>query len=75
MKKIIGFFFLIFACFYIFGCASKPLPQSDTPVWDEAVPLNYDAAETPSFSDRLSNIFSDGNSDYHFRKVGWGFNR
>ena len=74
-EKNIGFFLLISACFYISGCASKPLPQSDIPAWDEAVPLDYDAAETSSLSDKLFNILSDGNSDYHFRKVRWGFSR
>ena len=75
MKKYICFFLLISLCFYISGCASKALPQSDIPAWDETVPLNYDAAETPSLFDRLSNILSDDKNDYHFRKVRWGFSR
>ena len=29
----------------------------------------------PSPSERLGNIFSEGKSNYHFRKVRWGFSR
>ena len=66
------------------GCAPIPFPSSDvptsdamsdTPVWDSDVPLDDDEAETPSLSERLGNILSEGKSDYHFRKVQWGWSR
>ena len=57
------------------GCAQTQRSPSDHPTWDENVPLEDGNAETPSLSDRLSNVFSDGDSDYHFRKVKWGFSQ
>ena len=58
----------------LFGCAPIQPSQSDIPAWDERMPLDSGSSETPSLSKRFSNIFSEG-SNYHFRKVRWGFSR
>ena len=66
---------LIILCLCVSGCAPAVLPRSDIPAWDGEGPLDSGAAETPSLSDRLSDILSDDDSNYHFRKVKWGFSR
>lgn len=66
---------LMLAMVYAISCAPTKLPQSGTPAWDSGVPLDSGNAEPPSLSDKLTNILSDDNNDYHFRKVRWGFNR
>ena len=67
-------FLLFVLCLCICGCAPTQLPRSDIPAWDEDISLDSDGAEPPSFSDRLRDTFV-GNSNYHFRKVRWGFSR
>ena len=59
-------------CFCLSGCARTELPHSDTPVWDERIPLDSGDTEKPSLFKRL---LSDDNSGYHFRKVRWGFSQ
>ena len=80
MKLLILFIALIAL---LTGCAPLPFPSSDvstsdtrsnTPAWDLDVPLDYET-ETPSLSERLGNILSEGDSNYHFRKVRWGWSR
>ena len=67
-------FLLFVLCLYISGCAPTQLPRSDIPAWDEGISLDSDDTEPPSLSDRLRDTFV-GNSNYHFRKVRWGFSR
>ena len=72
MKKLTFCFLALLPL--LFGCAPIQPSQSNIPAWDEHIPLDSDSSETPSLSKRLSNIFSEG-SNYHFRKVRWGFSR
>ena len=58
---------IIYLC--VLGCTPTERPRSDIPAWDSDIPLDYRDAETPSLSKKLSNILSEDNSDYHFRKV------
>ena len=67
-------FLLSVLCLCISGCAPTQLPRSDIPAWDEGISLDSDGTEPPSLSDRLRDTFV-GNSNYHFRKVRWGFSR
>ena len=68
--KVKFLFLLVVICLCVSGCAARKLPRSDIPEWDADVPLDNDS----SLSKSLFNIFSDG-SNYHFRKVRWGFSR
>ena len=68
--------FLVFTFIIsVSGCAPTQLSSPATPGWDERVPLKDGVPETPSLSDRLFDLFSDGDSGYHFRKVKWGFSQ
>lgn len=71
--RIMVFLLFVF-CLCISGCAPTQLPRSDIPAWDEGISLDSDGTEPPSLSDRLRDTFA-GNSNYHFRKVRWGFSR
>ena len=62
---------IIYLC--VLGGTPTERPRSDIPAWDSDIPLDYRDAETPSLSKKLSNILSDDDSTYHFRKVKWGF--
>lgn len=44
-------------------------------VWPEGMDLDSGDAEAPSFSEKLSDMFIEKDSDFHFRKVRWGFSR
>lgn len=66
------------------GCAPLPFPssdvptppaRSDTPAWDSDVPLDGTEVETPSLSEKLGKLFSEGDGNYDFRKVRWGWPR
>ena len=58
----------------LFGCGKTyQSDQSEIAAWDSHIPLDQ-RTKKPSFSDRLSSIFSDGKS-FHFRKVRWGYSR
>ena len=57
------------------GCAQTQRSPSDHPAWDENVPLEDGDSDAPSLSDKLSHILSDEDSNYHFRKVKWGFSQ
>ena len=70
----IAVFLFSVLCFCILGCAPTQLPRSDIPAWDEGISPDSTGTETPSLSERLFDTFV-GNSDYHFRKVRWGFSR
>lgn len=76
--KVKFLFFILSISLSICGCAQthnvEHTPQ-DTPAWDSDVPLDSSDTETPSFSQRLGNIFSEGDGNYHFRKVRWGWSR
>lgn len=65
----------LLAVLMLVGCTSKQHPSSDLPTWDERVELNHGDTDAPSLSDKLSNLFSDGNNGFHFRKVRWGFSQ
>ena len=70
----IAVFLLSVLCFCVPGCAPLQLPRSDIPAWDEGISLDSAGTEPSSLSDRLLDTFV-GNSNYHFRKVRWGFSR
>ena len=70
----IAVFLLSVLCLCIFGCAPTQLPRSDIPAWDEGISLDSAGTEPSLLSDRLLDTFV-GNSNYHFRKVRWGFSR
>ena len=66
------------------GCAQRELPHADVPVsnvapWDEEIPLDYEVSDPDpnpsSLSEELSDLFSQDETGYHFRKVQWGFSR
>lgn len=59
----------------IIGCGTTAPSPSYVPAWDSDVPLNSGDTETPSLSERLGNIFSEGKGDYNFRKVRWGWSQ
>ena len=67
-------FLLSVLCLCISGCAPTQLSRSDIPVWDEGILQDSAGTEPSSLSDRLLDTFV-GNSNYHFRKVRWGFSR
>ena len=70
----IAVFLLSVLCLCISGCAPTQLSRSDIPVWDEGILQDSAGTEPSSLSDRLLDTFV-GNSNYHFRKVRWGFSR
>ena len=70
----IAVFLLSVLCLCISGCAPTQLSRSDIPAWDEGISLDSAGTEPSSLSDRLLDTFV-GNSNYHFRKVRWGFSR
>ena len=54
---------------------SVELPSGDKleiQVWEEGMELDSGDTESPSFSEKLSDILKD-DSSFHFRKVRWGF--
>lgn len=68
----IAVFLLSVLCFCLSGCAPTQLPRADIPDWDEDILPEERDSEKPSLFKRL---LSDDSSDYHFRKVRWGFSR
>ena len=71
--KVKPIFVLIAFCLCLTGCArTEHIPHQDIPTWDESTPLEDSDSERPSLFKRL---LSDENSNYHFRKVKWGFSR
>ena len=71
--KVKPIFVLIAFCLCFTGCArTEQIPHQDIPAWDESIPLEDSNSERPSLFKRL---LSDDNSNYHFRKVRWGFSR
>lgn len=68
---------------FLVGCAPIPLPSSDMPTsdvttadippWDERIELDSEDSDTTTLSDLISGALSEGDSNYHFRKVRWGF--
>ncbi len=73
--KVKLLFLIAVICLCVSGCAQQNSRESNIPAWDDRTPLDESSSATPSFSDKLSNIISGGNSEYHFRKVRWGFTR
>ena len=60
-------------CLCLTGCArTEQISRQDIPTWDEGILPEERDFEKPSLFKRL---LSDDSSDYHFRKVRWGFSR
>lgn len=57
----------------LLSCAPRELPHAYPPAWDERIPLDADSSKTTSLSSTLSDLLSEDNNHYHFRKVRWGF--
>ncbi len=61
--------------FCIIGCGTTASSPSNVPAWDSDMPLDNRNTEAPSVLGRVGKVFSEGKSDYHFRKARWGFSR
>ena len=47
----------------------------DIQVWEEGMELDSGDAEARSLSEKLLGVFTEKDSNFHFRKVRWGFSR
>ena len=57
---------------------SLDLPSGDKleiQVWEEGAELDSENAEARSLSDKLLDVVTEKDSDFHFRKVRWGYSR
>ena len=47
----------------------------DIQVWEEGMELDSGGTGASSLSEKILNVFTEKDSDFHFRKVRWGFSK